>query len=183
MIHQKCRGGLTIRWRRLQGFYGTTTAMGGMLAGRRAGDFRRRPRNVTSNAAARSSKMPAKMGAELVVLPENFAFLGEHETAKMAVAENGARRRCHLVDDARRCARDAQHRRWCSAACPKRSAPTHVHNTVVYVDAARRDPRHLSQDPPVRRRDSRRRDLSRVGIGQSRATKPVVVETPSARSA
>ena len=29
----------------------------------------------------------AKMGAKLVVLPENFAFLGEHETAKMAVAE------------------------------------------------------------------------------------------------
>ena len=75
----------------------------------------------------------AEMGAELIVLPENFAFLGEHETAKMAVAEAvpGDGR---ILATMRQIARD-QEVDLVLGGLPEAVSPTHVHNTSVYVDA------------------------------------------------
>jgi len=42
---------------------------------------------VSLSATKWAWELSISPGAKLVVLPENFAFLGEHETAKMAVAE------------------------------------------------------------------------------------------------
>jgi predicted amidohydrolase len=76
----------------------------------------------------------AGRGAKLVVLPENFALLGEHETDKFAVAEpvpgDGrilsamrAAVRTHGVD-------------LVLGGLPEAHSPSHVHNTSVYLDAA-----------------------------------------------
>jgi predicted amidohydrolase len=75
----------------------------------------------------------AKMGARLVVLPENFAFLGEHETAKMAVAEAvpGDGR---ILSTMRQIARDHE-LDLVLGGMPEAVSATHVHNTSVYVDA------------------------------------------------
>ncbi|HEX9102894.1 MAG TPA: carbon-nitrogen hydrolase family protein [Polyangia bacterium] len=75
----------------------------------------------------------AEMGAELIVLPENFAFLGEHETAKMAVAEAvpGDGR---ILATMRQIARDLEVD-LVLGGMPEAVSPTHVHNTSVYVDA------------------------------------------------
>ena len=74
----------------------------------------------------------AKMGAKLVVLPENFAFLGEHETAKMAVAESvpGDGR---ILSAMRQLARERQVD-IVLGGMPEAVSATHVHNTSVYVD-------------------------------------------------
>ncbi len=95
---------------------------------------------VTSGAdlehnLARSSALvidARKMGAELIVLPENFAFLGEHETAKMAVAEKvpGDGR---ILSTMRQLARD-QRVHLVLGGMPEAVSATHVHNTSVYVD-------------------------------------------------
>jgi deaminated glutathione amidase len=75
----------------------------------------------------------AKMGARLVVLPENFAFLGEHETAKMAVAEAvpGDGR---ILSTMRQIARDHE-LDLVLGGMPEAVSATHVHNTSVYIDA------------------------------------------------
>jgi deaminated glutathione amidase len=75
----------------------------------------------------------AGMGAKLVVLPENFAFLGEHETAKMAVAEAvpGDGR---ILATMRQLARDRQVD-LVLGGMPEAVSATHVHNTSVYLDA------------------------------------------------
>jgi predicted amidohydrolase len=75
----------------------------------------------------------AKMGAQLVVLPENFAFLGEHETAKMAVAESvpgDGRILTAMRQTARQFGVDLV-----LGGMPEAVSATHVHNTSVYVDA------------------------------------------------
>jgi deaminated glutathione amidase len=75
----------------------------------------------------------ADMGAKLIVLPENFAFLGEHETAKMAVAESvpGDGR---ILSTMRQLARDRQVD-LVLGGLPEAVSATHVHNTAVYLDA------------------------------------------------
>ncbi len=75
----------------------------------------------------------ADMGAELIVLPENFAFLGDHETAKMAVAEAvpGDGR---ILSTMRQIARDLEID-LVLGGMPEAVSPTHVHNTSVYLDA------------------------------------------------
>jgi predicted amidohydrolase len=74
----------------------------------------------------------AEMGADLIVLPENFAFLGEHETAKMAVAEAvpGDGR---ILSTMRQIARD-QGVALVLGGMPEAVSATHVHNTSVYLD-------------------------------------------------
>ncbi|MCU1277605.1 MAG: carbon-nitrogen family hydrolase [bacterium] len=74
-----------------------------------------------------------KMGAKLVVLPENFAFLGEHETAKMAVAEAvpGDGR---ILSTMSRLAR-SRSVDLVLGGLPEAVSATHVHNTSVYIDA------------------------------------------------
>jgi nitrilase len=76
----------------------------------------------------------ARRGAELAVLPENFALLADHERAKFTVAETipgdgpiltamreaAARHRIALV----------------LGGMPERSDDAHVHNTCVYLDPA-----------------------------------------------
>ncbi len=73
-----------------------------------------------------------EMGARLVVLPENFAFLGEHESAKMAVAEAvpGDGR---ILSFMRQIARD-QGVDLVLGGMPEAVSATHVHNTSVYLD-------------------------------------------------
>ena len=71
-------------------------------------------------------------GAELVVLPENFAFVGDHEQDKFAIAErieDGG----PIVTALRRIAKD--NRQWVFAGgMPERSGrDPHVHNTCVVV--------------------------------------------------
>ena len=75
----------------------------------------------------------AGMGAKLIVLPENFAFLGEHETAKMAVAEAvpGDGR---ILSAMRQLARDRKVD-LVLGGMPEAVSATHVHNTSVYLDA------------------------------------------------
>jgi predicted amidohydrolase len=76
----------------------------------------------------------AEMGAELIVLPENFAFLGEHETAKMAVAEavpGDGRILSFMRDLARLAGVDLV-----LGGMPEAVSATHVHNTSVYIDQA-----------------------------------------------
>ncbi len=72
------------------------------------------------------------MGARLVVLPENFAFLGEHETAKMAVAEPvpGEGR---ILSFMRSVAREYRVD-LVLGGMPEAVSATHVHNTAVYLD-------------------------------------------------
>jgi deaminated glutathione amidase len=76
----------------------------------------------------------ATMGAKLIVLPENFAFLGEHETAKMAVAEAvpGDGR---ILSTMRQIARERQVE-LVLGGMPEAVSATHVHNTSVYVDGS-----------------------------------------------
>lgn len=74
----------------------------------------------------------AQRGAKLVVLPENFAFMGEQDTDKLAVAESVPGEgpilttmcrvaRTHQVD-------------LVLGGMPEAHAPTRVHNSSVYVD-------------------------------------------------
>jgi predicted amidohydrolase len=73
------------------------------------------------------------MGARLVVLPENFAFLGEHETAKLPLAEavpGDGRILTTLRQLARELAVDLV-----LGGMPEAVSATHVHNTSVYLDA------------------------------------------------
>lgn len=75
----------------------------------------------------------AAMGARLVVLPENFAFLGEHETAKMAVAET-VPGEGPILSAMRQLARDRKVE-LVLGGMPEALSATHVHNTSVYLDA------------------------------------------------
>jgi predicted amidohydrolase len=75
----------------------------------------------------------AKRGAQLAVLPENFALLADHESAKFAVAEKldgeGA-----ILRTLRLAAR-AHKIALVLGGMPERVDATHVHNTSVFVDA------------------------------------------------
>lgn len=75
----------------------------------------------------------ARRGAKLIVLPENFAFLGEDEHAKFAVAEavpgDGP-----ILTAMRRAAR-AHEVELVLGGMPEAISATHVHNTSVYLDA------------------------------------------------
>jgi deaminated glutathione amidase len=85
---------------------------------------------------ARCSELIAdagKMGARLVVLPENFAFMGEHETAKLALAEavpGDGRILATMREVARTHGVDLV-----LGGMPEAVSATHVHNTSVYLDA------------------------------------------------
>ncbi len=76
----------------------------------------------------------ARRGATLAVLPENFAFMGEHERDKFAVAE--------ALDDngpILTAMKDAARRHQMALVLggfPEKSSATHVHNTSIYLDAA-----------------------------------------------
>jgi predicted amidohydrolase len=76
----------------------------------------------------------ARRGAELVVLPENFALMGPDERAKFAVAEavpgDGP-----ILTAMRRAARE-HHVSLVLGGMPEAVSATHVHNTSVYLDAA-----------------------------------------------
>src|SRR5947207_11819614 len=71
-------------------------------------------------------------GAELAVLPENFALLGEDERAKFAVAEpvpgDGPILRA-MRELAKSCGIDLV-----LGGMPEAISATHVHNTSVYLD-------------------------------------------------
>jgi deaminated glutathione amidase len=76
----------------------------------------------------------ARRGASLAVLPENFAFMGEHERDKFAVAES-------LADNGPilSAMREAARRHAIALVLggfPEKSSETHVYNTAVYLDAA-----------------------------------------------
>jgi deaminated glutathione amidase len=85
----------------------------------------------------------ARRGAELAVLPENFALLAEHESAKLGVAEavpspsaqGGSPGDGPILSAMREAAR--RHKiALVLGGMPERTArATHVHNTCVYVDA------------------------------------------------
>jgi len=75
----------------------------------------------------------ARRGAQLVVLPENFALIGEDERAKFAVAET-------LAGDGPILATMRQTARELKVdlvlgGMPEAVDHTHVHNTAVYLDA------------------------------------------------
>jgi len=76
----------------------------------------------------------ARRGAGLAVLPENFAFMGEHERDKFAVAEaieeNGP-----ILGAMREAAR-AHGMAIVLGGFPEKATDTHVHNTAIYLDAA-----------------------------------------------
>ena len=74
------------------------------------------------------------MGAELVVLPENFAFLGEHETAKMAMAE-AVPGEGRILATMRADRRASTRIDLVLGGMPEAVSATHVHNTSVYLDA------------------------------------------------
>ena len=83
--------------------------------------------------ASRLVTEAAARGAKLVVLPENFALLGEDERAKFAVAEpvpgDGA-----ILTAMRRLARTLAID-LVLGGMPEAVSATHVHNTSVYLDA------------------------------------------------
>jgi predicted amidohydrolase len=76
----------------------------------------------------------ARRGAKLAVLPENFAFMGEHERDKFAVAEaiegNGP------ILSAMRDAARAHSMAIVLGGFPEKATETHVHNTAIYLDEA-----------------------------------------------
>jgi deaminated glutathione amidase len=76
----------------------------------------------------------ARRGAQLVVLPENFALMGEDERDKFAVAEpvpgEGA-----ILSAMRQAAREDKVA-LVLGGMPESASATHVLNTSVYVDAA-----------------------------------------------
>jgi deaminated glutathione amidase len=75
----------------------------------------------------------ARRGAVLCVLPENFAFMGEHERDKFAFAEtvpgDGP-----ILSAMRETARQ-HHVALVLGGMPEASTETHVHNTSVYLDS------------------------------------------------
>jgi deaminated glutathione amidase len=76
----------------------------------------------------------ARRGAELAVLPENFALLADDEKTKLGVAEEvpGSGPILTAMREAARRHRIAL----VLGGMPEKTArPTHVHNTCVYVDA------------------------------------------------
>jgi predicted amidohydrolase len=75
----------------------------------------------------------ARRGARLCVLPENFAFLGEHERDKLAVAEvlDGSGPILRAMAEAARRGSIAL----VLGGLPERADETHVYNTSVYLDA------------------------------------------------
>ena len=74
----------------------------------------------------------ASRGARLLVLPENFAFMGEHEHAKMAVAES-VPGEGPILTTLRQAARE-HGVALLLGGMPEAISATHVHNTAVYVD-------------------------------------------------
>lgn len=75
----------------------------------------------------------AQRGAKLMVLPENFAFMGEHEADKFAVAEpvpGDGRILTAMRESARQHGVDL-----ILGGMPETCSATHVHNTSVYLDA------------------------------------------------
>ncbi|MDB4968416.1 MAG: Aliphatic amidase AmiE [Myxococcales bacterium] len=75
----------------------------------------------------------AARGAKLIVLPENFAFLGEDERGKFQVAEpipGDGPILTAMRELARTLAVDLV-----LGGMPEAQSPTHVHNSSVYVDA------------------------------------------------
>src|SRR3954451_3007309 len=90
----------------------------------------RRAGELVAEAAAR--------GAKLAVLPENFAFLGEHERDKFPVAEPVSRTGPDgpILAAMREIAR-RNHIALVLGGLPEKAAQdTHVHNTAVYLDDA-----------------------------------------------
>jgi predicted amidohydrolase len=76
----------------------------------------------------------ARRGAELVVLPENFALLGEHERDKFAVAESldaGG-----PILDAMRASAQRHRVALVLGGMPEKADERHVYNTCVYLDAS-----------------------------------------------
>jgi predicted amidohydrolase len=75
----------------------------------------------------------ARRGASLAVLPENFAFMGEHERDKFAIAEsldeNGP-----ILRTMKEAAR-AHSIALVLGGYPEKATETHVHNTAVHLDA------------------------------------------------
>jgi predicted amidohydrolase len=76
----------------------------------------------------------ARRGAELLVLPENFAFMGDDEHAKLAFAEPvpGDGR---ILTTMRAAAREHKVA-LVLGGMPDAASASHVHNTSVYVDAS-----------------------------------------------
>jgi predicted amidohydrolase len=86
-----------------------------------------------SRAAAHIAEA-ARRGASLAVLPENFAFMGEHERDKFAVAEsldeNGP-----ILSAMKEAARRHQIS-LVLGGFPEKATATHVRNTALHLDAA-----------------------------------------------
>jgi predicted amidohydrolase len=76
----------------------------------------------------------ARRGATLAVLPENFAFMGEHERDKFAIAESvdGDGPILRAMREAARASRCAL----VLGGFPERVDDTHVFNACLYLDAA-----------------------------------------------
>ncbi|MCC2655495.1 MAG: carbon-nitrogen family hydrolase [Panacagrimonas sp.] len=134
-------------------------------------------------AAARLVEAAAASGAVLAALPENFAFMGGHEAAKLAHAEpDGSGRIQDFLSD---CAR--RHRIWIVAGTMPMAVPgdpERVHAaSLVYDDAGRRvaryDKIHLF-DVEVERdgRMERYHESRHIARGH---WNPVVVDTPAGR--
>ena len=75
----------------------------------------------------------SRRGAELVVLPENFAFMGEHERDKFAHAESVPGDGPILT--AMREAARRHHVALVLGGMPEASTATHVRNTSVYLES------------------------------------------------
>jgi predicted amidohydrolase len=92
--------------------------------------------DVSSNLerATRWIGEAARRGAELALLPENFAFMGAHERDKFAIAESldaGGPILTAMREAARR------HRiSLVLGGFPEKATETHVHNTAIHLDAA-----------------------------------------------
>src|SRR5262245_12067047 len=74
----------------------------------------------------------ARRGAELAVLPENFAFMGEHERDKFAIAESLDQKGPILS-----AMQEAARRHSIALVLggfPEKSSDTHVHNTALHLD-------------------------------------------------
>ncbi len=96
-----------------------------MTSGAELGANLDRARALIAEGAAR--------GARLLVLPENFAFLGEHEADKFPIAEpvpGDGRILTAMCEAARTHRVDLV-----LGGMPEAHSPTHVHNTSVYLDA------------------------------------------------
>jgi deaminated glutathione amidase len=78
----------------------------------------------------------ARRGAKLAVLPENFAFMGEHERDKFAVAESIPEDQSGdgpILSAMREAAR-AHGMAIVLGGFPEKATETHVHNTAIYLD-------------------------------------------------